>query len=315
MPNPVFRPPRLSDILNLGKPPRPTQGHPDIPALAAPPRRFGLPPATGPGNPHFSGLEAPPRPGQGAPPMANLWVPPRPGFGNVPMQGLAAAPLPGQGYPQVPGLVPPPHAAHNSRRPPPSRHFSRPTNILARFPSLPDGDYIPGRPLHYGRYLLWKGQRTNSELIISSHGTRVFGRQNVIPQGMALHFYGPDYASVATVNIYRAFIEQEIDKRPYQIIRAGQTCSDYLLTKFQGASETFDHVRKCLPYYDVVTIETTPDQDWTERVQLSELLEHLRLKKHRYKRIHCFFCRSLSRLTEAEYPAVQPLVLPPYSAR
>ncbi len=27
-------------------------------------------------------------------------------------------------------------------------------------------------------------------------------------------------------------------------------------SKFQGDIETFNHVRDCLPYYDVVTIET-----------------------------------------------------------
>ncbi|AOB31557.1 hypothetical protein AKI39_13975 [Bordetella sp. H567] len=185
---------------------------------------------------------------------------------------------------------------------------------------LPDGKYIRTHPLHYGRYILWKGTR-NADLIISSHGSRSLAGErnrynpefkNLVPPGMALHFYGPDYAPISTFNIHQAFMNDKVIARPYEIKSDGQAYVDYALSKFQGPPESYDKVRNCLPLYDIVTIEQASVRGPSDHVMLSELIKDLLLKGHRYTRIHCFFCRSLSKSAIAKYPELAKLVKPVY---
>ncbi|ARP82069.1 hypothetical protein CAL12_15435 [Bordetella genomosp. 8] len=175
---------------------------------------------------------------------------------------------------------------------------------------------------HYGRYVLWQGRR-NTELVISSHGSHVVEdrrRRHIVPPGMALHFYGPDYAAIKTCLVDQAFIREQVAARPYEIRSSGHSYLDYELSKIQsrpaeGKGENYNHVIECLPRYDLVTIEQLDDNGPHEHMLLSELLAHLRSQGHGYTKVHCFFCRSLRDRDLRRYPALQQFVRPPYMVR
>jgi hypothetical protein len=160
--------------------------------------------------------------------------------------------------------------------------------------------HLMSESIEYGQYILWRGS-ANDELIVSSHGCRPLtgGRnafngfqKNVVPAGTALHFYGPDQAVLSTSTIYYEFIHRGLAQRPYRIKSAGQTYVDYELSKFQGKTETYDDVRRCLTRFDVVTIRHRPWKIGFDYMTFSDLLVDLLDKGHRYRKIHCVFCRS-----------------------
>lgn len=232
-------------------------------------------------------------------------------FSDVTTYGKSSR-RPLEGDPELPEIEAPPR---------PSEHFSRLTDISSRFPLLPDeGPYQHDR-LIYGKYILWrmKGRRSN-ELIISSHGAQLLGRRNLVPPGTAFHFYGPNYAPLWTLDIYLGFVHLGLDERPYEIMRSGQFCSDFALTKYQDTFENYDDVWRCMrerrPFTDVVTIRRTGAKDASrDTVLFSELLADLRAKNHRYSKIHCIFCRSFGDDTVEEFPALKPYVKPRYAAK
>jgi hypothetical protein len=190
-------------------------------------------------------------------------------------------------------------------------HFSRPTNVRARFPLKPSPAALPPGAFHYTRYVLWRGTG-NSELIIYAHGCRTLGSEVFVPKGPTLHFFGPDFGNlfIADPNLNH-MIGNGLLTKPYEAVFPGQRCADYMLVNFQRELPGgYDHVQNCLPSYDVVTIVPGFDQHWREFVQLSELLEHLNLMNHRYSKVHCIFCRGLMPQTVAEFPALQKSEVP-----
>jgi hypothetical protein len=181
---------------------------------------------------------------------------------------------------------------------------------------LPEGKYVSSN--HYARYVLWQGRR-NSELVISSHGTRTLERaRNIVPWGTSLQFYGPDCAPIVTHLVDQAFIKDRVAARPFEIRSGGEVFVDYELSKIQvqrGTGETYAQVVDCLTRYDLVTIEQLNDRGPYEHMLLSELIADLRSKGHRYSKIHCFFCRSLRDSDVRRHPSLQQFVRPAYTVR
>lgn len=154
----------------------------------------------------------------------------------------------------------------------------------------------------YSAFKLWTGTG-NSELIISSHGSRTLmgGRslltgfkKKKVPKGMELVFYGPDRSVLRAGDIKYEFITHNLAGQPYKVKPSGDPYVDYELTKYQGyhgnKDETYDMVKECLGKYDVVTIRFRPLK-LGGSIMLSTLLQTLIDDGYSYKRVHCSFCR------------------------
>ncbi|WP_237213835.1 putative adhesin [Falsiroseomonas oryziterrae] len=94
----------------------------------------------------------------------------------------------------------------------------------------PDGATSLGRNIY-----LFKSKTNSTDCIISAHGGFMAENSSFkVPDGLTLYFYGPHGAALldpGTTTFYGRMHEAE----SVEVIRGGQDCRNYLLSKYQGA--------------------------------------------------------------------------------
>lgn len=92
-----------------------------------------------------------------------------------------------------------------------------------------------------GRYLYLFKSRTNStDCIISAHGGYIFeNRSFTVPQGVTLQFFSVHSSTLSDPGI-GAFQKSQAQAKPVETITGGNSCRNYLLSKYQGRHNEMD---------------------------------------------------------------------------
>jgi hypothetical protein len=94
----------------------------------------------------------------------------------------------------------------------------------------PEGATSLGRNMY-----LFKAKTNSADCIISAHGGFMAeNRQFKVPDGLTLYFYGPHGAALLDPGT-TTFYEKMHEAESVEVIRGGQECRNYLLSKYQGA--------------------------------------------------------------------------------
>ena len=82
---------------------------------------------------------------------------------------------------------------------------------------------------------LFKSETNSVDCIISAHGGYVSANQSfTVPKGVKIIFYGPHGAALLDPTI-TSFLRSQGEAEPVEVFEGGDTCRNYLLSKYQGA--------------------------------------------------------------------------------
>lgn len=120
----------------------------------------------------------------------------------------------------------------------------------------------PAAAVACGRYCyLFKSKTNSSDCMISAHGGFVAeNRSFTVPQGVEVIFYGTHGAALQDPNI-SSFAPNLSKAIPVEVAPGGQSCRNYLLSKYQGAHagasgtevvETYDQIAGAIASRDRV---------------------------------------------------------------
>jgi len=180
-------------------------------------------------------------------------------------------------------------------------------------------------------FYLFKSTTNSVDCLISAHGGYVSEtRSFTVPAGVNLVFYGEHGAALLDPRIYE-FAKKMSKAKPVEVFTGGQTCRNYLLSKYQGAHagedgksvvETYDQVANAVSnrdyqrtekFKDVLKADSASQQrvmeafmaDWGGSIltvrnrwnvfsgmPLSEAIKEAKKAMPTLRNFHCVFCRS-----------------------
>ncbi len=100
-----------------------------------------------------------------------------------------------------------------------------------------------------GRYVyLFKSSTNLVDCVISAHGGYMFENRSFnVPKGVTLKFFA-EHGNTLTDPGMKNLMAQLADAKPVQTINAGESCKNYLLSKYQGRhgaeDETYDSIMR-----------------------------------------------------------------------